>query len=161
MARDFENAINLDQLDDGDIEELIRERLDEDADFNVDTVDVEVRDGHVTVEGRVGTDGERQHVDQVLSFLGATDFDNNVVVDPNARAQRADAADDARAEDVAANAALGESGKTTTDTAEHLQPDDAGEMYGTRDPQTAIQEGKTYTPPEGPTQTGIEGGERH
>lgn len=161
MAKDFENAINLDQMDDDDIGELIRERLDEDADFNVDTVDVEVRDGHVTVEGRVGTEGERQHVEQVLSFLGATDFDNNVVVDANARAQRAEGADDALAEDDAATAAVGERGKSTSDTAEHLQPDDEGELYGTRDPKKAIEEGKSYTPPEGPTQQGIAGDEQH
>jgi hypothetical protein len=161
MTGDFEDTINLDQMDDDDIGELIRQKLDEDADFNVDTVDVVVREGQVTVEGRVGTDGERQHVDQVLQGLGATDFENNVVVDSNTRAQRADAADDAQVEDAAALSDLGESGKTTTDTAQHLQPDDAGDMYGTRSPQKAIEEGKSYTPPEGPTQQGIGGGEQH
>lgn len=161
MAKDFEGAINLDQMDDDDVGELVRQHLDEDPDFNVDTVAVRVRDGHVTVEGRVGTEGERQHVEQVLDLLGATDFDNNVVVDENTRAQRAEGADEALAEDAAATAALGESGKTTSDSADHLQPDDSGELYGTRSPKKAIEEGKSYTPPEGPTQEGIRGDEVH
>ncbi|MFW5951111.1 MAG: hypothetical protein ACOC3J_00505 [Gemmatimonadota bacterium] len=161
MADDFEGTINLDQMDDDDIGELVRQRLDEDAGFNVDTVEVEVRRGLVKVEGRVGTEGERQHVEQVLTALGATDYENNVVVDENTRAQRADAADDALVEDQAAPAPLGESGTATSDTAEHLQRNEAEELYGTRDPKKAIEEGKSYTPPEGPTQEGIGGDEQH
>ena len=161
MAKDYENAINLDQMDDDDIGELIRQRLDEDADFDVDTVDVEVSEGHIRVEGRVGTEGERQHVGQVLGALGATGFENNVVIDENTRAQRSEDPAEAQAEDAAATAAIGESGKTTSDMAEHLQPDGADELYGTQDPRKAIEEGKSYSPPEGPTQEGIEGGERH
>lgn len=161
MAHDYEDAINLDQMDDDDVGELVRQRLDEDADFNVDTVAVEVRDGRVVVEGRVGTEGERQHVDQVLSALGAADFDNNVVVDENTRASRADAADDSAAENAGTTSALGEGADVTSDTAQHLQRDDQGDMYGTRDPGKATQDGQTYTPPEGPTQEGIEGDELH
>lgn len=161
MSRDFEGSINIDQMDDDDVRTLIRQRLDDDADFDVNAVDVAVGGGQVTVEGRVGTDGERQHVGQVLTNLGITDFENNVVVDSNARAQRADAADDAHVEDEAAQAALGESGTSTSDTAEHLQPDDASEMYGTGSLKEAIEEGKSYTPPEGPTQQGLGGGEQH
>lgn len=161
MASDFEDSINIDQMDDDDVGELIRQRLDEDPDFDVDAVEVTVRDGRVIVEGRVGTDGERQHVEQVVSQLAASDYENNVIVDSNARAQRADAADDAHAEDQESRAALGESGKTTSDTAEHLEQDDAGEMYGTRSMKEAIEEGKSYSPPEGPTQQGIGGGEQH
>jgi hypothetical protein len=161
MANDYEDAINLDQMDDDDVGELIRQHLDDDNDFNVDTVDIDVHDGRVVVEGRVGSEGERQHVDQVLSALGAVDFANNVVVDENTRAQRPAAADEAAAENARTTSALGESGDVTSDTATHLQPDDRGEMYGTRDPGKAIEEGKSYTPPEGPTQEGIEGDELH
>jgi hypothetical protein len=34
-------------------------------------------------------------------------------------------------------------------------------MYGPVTRAKAIEEGKSYTPPEGPTQEGIEGDERH
>lgn len=161
MADDFENALNLDQLEDDDIRGLVRQRLDEDADFNVDSVEVAVSGGHVTVTGRVGTEGERQHVEQVLTALGVVNFDNDVVVDELTRAQRAEPADDARAEDAEAQAALGESGKSTSDTAEHLQPDERGDLHGTQDPQKAIQEGQAYTPPDSPPQEGVRGDERH
>lgn len=161
MAQDYENAINLDQMDDEEIEGLVRQQLDEDTDFDVATVDVHARGGRVRVEGRVGTEGERQRVEQVLTALGANDFDNDVVVDPNTRAERSEAADDAIAEDAAATGPTGDSAGTTTDTAEHLQPDDGSELYGTNDPQKATEEGKPYTPPEGPTQEGIRSDERH
>ena len=94
-------------------------------------------------------------------LFGAEDYENNVVVDENTRAQRADAADTARIEDAAATASLGESGKATADTAEHLQPDDAGELYGTKDMKKAIEEGKAYTPPDSPVQEGVRGDEQH
>jgi hypothetical protein len=161
MAKDYENTLNLDQMDDADIRELVRQRLDEVAGFDVDAVEVDVQDGGITVEGRVGTEAERQQVTRVLTALGATEPRNNVVVDEVARPQRAEAADDARAEAADATPALGESGTATTDTAEHLQDDRSGEQYGTRDPRKAVEEGKPYTPPEGPTQQGIEGDERH
>jgi hypothetical protein len=161
MARDYENAINLDQLEDGDIRELVRQHLEEDDDFDADSVDIDVSDGRVTVEGRVGTEAERQHVEQVLTALGASRYSNDVVVDETYRAQRSEAADEARAEDAAAAAPMGEAGERTTDTAQHLQDDEAGDLYGTRDMQKAIQEGQTYVPPDGPTQEGIEGDERH
>lgn len=161
MPNDFENTMNLDQMEDEEIRGLVRQMLDEADEFNVDTVEIDVQEGHIAVAGRVGTEGERQYVDQVLSRLGAQDFQNDVVVDANARAQRADGADTARNEDAAATSSLGVSGQSTTDTAQHLQPDDAGELYGTRDMKKAIEEGKAYNPPDGPVQEGIRGDENH
>jgi hypothetical protein len=161
MAHDFEDAINLDHLTDGDVRDLIRQQLDEAEAFDVDAVDIEVVDGRIRVEGRVGTDEERSHVEQVLSALGAVNYDNNVVVDPNARASRHEAADMARLEEASADDPLGDPGGSTSDTAEHLRPDARGEMHGTRDMQKAIEEGKSYNPPEGPLQEGIGEGERH
>ena len=159
MAEDFENAINLDQMTDEDIEAIVTQRLDEDEDFDVDAVEVHASNGHVTVEGRVGTEGERQHVEQILTSLGAEDYDNNVVVDEAARTQRSEAADIAHLEDEAAQSGLGESAKNTSDTADHLQRDDSAEQYGTKDMKKAIEQGQTYTPPDGPMQEGMEGGE--
>lgn len=164
MAKDFENTLSTDQLDDGDVRDLVRQRLDEDADFDADSVDIEVRDGRVRVEGRVGTEEERQHVEQVLTALGAEDYENNVVVDELARVEHSEAADVAALEDDAVDDELGERGRVTSDTAEHLHPDTAGEQFGTRDMKKAIEQGQSYSPPDGPMQEGIgsgEGGERH
>lgn len=164
MPKDFENTINTDQLDDDEIRELVRQRLNEAEDFEVDNVDVDVREGQIFVDGRVGTDEERQHVEQVLTAMGVQDYENNVVVDELVRAEHSEAADIASLEDAAVADELGERGKATTDTAEHLLPDTAGEQFGTRDMKKAIEQGQSYNAPDGPMQEGIEGGpqgERH
>lgn len=161
MPEDFENAINLDQLDDAEVRDLVRQRLNEAEDFDVDEVEVSVREGRVRVEGRVGTEEERQHVDQVLSGFGAEDFENNVIVDESRRAEHSDAADIAALEDAAIDDELGERGNVTSDMAEHLQPDTAGEQFGTHDMRKAIEQGQSYSPPEGPMQEGIGPGEQH
>lgn len=164
MAKDFENTINLDQMDDDDVRDLVRQRLEEADDFEADNVEVEVSDGQVRVEGRVGTEEERQHVEQVLTGLGANGYENNVVVDELARAERSEDPEMAVVEDEAVDDELGERGKLTSDTAEHLEPDTAGEQFGTHDMKKAIEQGQSYSPPDGPMQEGIgggRGGERH
>ncbi len=161
MTRDYEGAINLDQMTDEDVCDLVRQRLGEDEEFDADNVEVSMSGGRVVVDGRVGTEGERQYVDQTLSALGATDFDNNVVVDETRRAERSEAADIARMEDDANQAPLGESAKRTTDSADHRLDQDSDELYGTQDLKKAIEEGDTYVPPTGPVQEGIRGDENH
>ena len=158
---DYENALNLEQMTDPDIEELVRQELDEDDAFDADAVEVAAEDGRVTVSGRVGTEAERQRVDQILTALGATEFRNDVVVDEATRVQRAAAADSAHVEDAAADAQIGEAGKATTDTAEHLHEDRSDDLHGTKDMKKAIQEGKSYSPPDRPVQEGVEGDEQH
>lgn len=161
MARDFEDAVNLEQMTDADIRDLVEQRLQEEQTFDVEAVDIEVSDGRVRVEGRVGTEQERQRVEQVLTALGADRFANNVVVDSNARSQRSDAADIARLEDAAATDSLGERAKSTTDSAEHLLDDAASDQHGTRDMKKAIEGGRSYSPPDGPVQEGTGEGELH
>jgi BON domain len=164
MPKDFENAINTDQLDDDEVRDLVRQQLEEADDFDADDVEISVREGRVLIEGRVGTDEERQHVEQVLTALGVNDYQNDVVVDEAARAEYSEAADVARLEDAAVDDELGERGRTTSDTAEHLRQDTAGEQFGTRDLKKAVEQGQSYNPPDGPMQEGIEGGpqgERH
>jgi hypothetical protein len=161
MKRDFEDSINLDQLTDEDVRDLVRDRLDQADDFETDTLEIEVTDGRVRVEGRVGTEGERQYVEQVLTGLGVVEFENDVVVDRLTRQERSEAADMAALEDAAAASPLGDSGGATSDTAEHLLPDDLGDMNGTRDMGKAIEQGMSYEPPDTPFQEGIGEGERH
>lgn len=161
MSDDFENVINLDQLDDAEVRDLVRQRLHEADDFDVDEVEISVRKGRVRVEGRVGTEEERQHVEHVLSGFGAVDFENNVMVDESRRPEQSEAADVAALEDAAVDDELGERGHVTSDEAEHLQPDTAGEQFGTRDMKKAIEQGQSYTPPDGPMQEGVGPGEQH
>lgn len=161
MAGDYEDSINLDQMTDEDVRDLVVQRLDEMDEFDADGVDVEVADGRIRVEGRVGTEGERQFVEQILSTLGAEAYDNNVVVDANARASRPEAADVARLEDAATESPLGDSATRSSDTAEHFQDDTDSEVYGTRDMKKAIEDGQSYNPPTGPMQEGVGEEESH
>jgi hypothetical protein len=161
MAGDYEDGINLDQMTDDDVRELVVQRLDEMDEFDADDVEVEVAGGTVRIEGRVGTDGERQFVEQTLTALGVQDYQNNVMVDRNVRATRNEAADVARLEDAAADSAMGESADDTSDTAAHLQDDPESEQWGTRDVKKAIEDGQSYNPPTGPMSEGIGEGERH
>lgn len=158
---DYENALNLKQMTDEDVAELVRQELDEDDAFAPDAVTITVEDGAVSVEGRVGTEAERQRVDQVLAGLGATGFSNRVVVDEATRARRDEAPDEAHVEDQEARTQIGESGKATADTAEHLQDDRSARLYGTKNMKKAIQEGTPYTPPDRPVQEGVESDEEH
>ena len=158
---DFENSLNLEQMTDADIEALVRQELEDDDAFDADAVEIEVDGGQITVSGRIGTESERQRVGQVLSGLGATGFQNDVVVDEAARDRRHQAADQAHVEDQEARAQIGESGKATTDTAEHLHEDRSERLYGTKDRKKAIEEGTPYTPPDKPVQEGIQGDEQH
>ena len=158
---DFENALNLEQMTDDDVAELVRQELDEDDAFDPDAVAITVEQGAITVEGRVGTEAERQRVDQILAGLGAAAFRNEVVVDEAARARRDEAADEAHVEDRESRAQIGEPGKATADTAEHLHDDRSDRLYGTKDVKTAIEEGTPYTPPDRPVQEGVESDEAH
>ena len=158
---DSEQALNLEQMTNRDVEELVRQQLDEDDSFNADNVNVKADGGRITVSGRVGTEAERQRVDQTLSALGATDFENEVLVDEATRARRAEAADEAHVEDAGARAQMGEAGTATTDTAEHLREAPSDDLYGTKDMKKAIEEGTPYTPPDRPVQEGVEGDEHH
>ena len=103
----------------------------------------------------------RQRVEQVLTVLGAQDYENDVVVDRNARAQRSEDPDLARLEEAAADDRLGDPGAATSDTADHLRDDVRGDQYGTRDVQKAIERGQAYEPPDGPVQEGAGDVERH
>ncbi len=158
---DFENTFNLDQMTDGDVEALVRQELTEDDAFDADAVSIKVDQGTVTVTGRVGTEAERQRIDQVLTALGTGDYQNDVVVDESTRAHRDAAADEAHVEDQEATAQTGEAGKATTDTAEHLHRDRSDRLYGTKDVKESIKEGVPYTPPDKPVQEGIESDEDH
>lgn len=162
MRRDFENLYDLDDLDDDELKTLIQQKLEEEVELDVNAVEIEVSGGVVTLSGRVGTEEELQQLDQILDdALGVATLVNDVVVDELARAERAEAADDANAEDAAVEDELGESGKGAEPSAEHLTEDPEGELYGTGDMQRAIERGESYNPPDRPPQMGTRSNENH
>jgi osmotically-inducible protein OsmY len=73
-------------LEDDELQQLITERLDEDASFwtgtgrNRTAISVEVSDGHVTLTGVVRNAVDRRRADLLARSLGASGVDNRLEV---------------------------------------------------------------------------------
>jgi hypothetical protein len=159
MARDYEDLQNLDQLDDREIRDLVRERLAAHNGLDIDDILVEVKDGAITLSGRVGTEGERRIADHILTdVLGVEEFTNDLVVDTLRRAESPMDIDEHLAEeDRSAGLLLGDRAVPLSPEAEHLAADDASDLAGTTDVQNAIESAASWNPPESPTPEGLSG----
>ena len=163
MAQDYEGIHDIESMDDGEIRELVEQELSETPDIDPDDVTVRVTEGRVTLEGRVGTEAELQAAEHVVTdLLGIKDVRNNLVVDELRRGEQSEAADFA-AGDRSGRADAGSTapGDRTSDTAEHLMNNTAGEQFGTSDVSEAISEGLSYNPPDNPVQEGSWSRENH
>jgi hypothetical protein len=162
MADDYENLYDIENMDDGDLRDLVYQEFREVPEIDPDLVDVVVEGGAVRVSGRVGTELELQQVEHVLTdVLGIREVHNDLVVDELVRASSPEAADEAAVQDAGSDPLLGGGARRTEDSAKHLVSDPTAEMYGTRDPQEAIQNGTTYEPPDRPIQEGTWSRENH
>ena len=159
MARDYEDIQNLDQLDDREIRDLVRERLAEHNGLDIDDILVRVENGAIILTGRVGTEGERRIADHILTdVLGVREFANDLVVDPIRRAESPLDIDDHLAEEERASGLLlGDRPAPLSPEAEHLADVDATDLAGTTDVQNAIESAMSWNPPESPTQEGLSG----
>lgn len=160
MAReDFTDAYNPEDMTDDDLYDTVVQLFREHPNLDADWIDVEVKDGVITLSGRVGTDGEIMVAESVLSdTLGVESYVNQLVVDSTHRADQPEAADDA-AGDV--DGPPTDPDRHQMDTAKHLAEDLESDAFGAEDMQTAIQEGKTYEPPNRNTPGGYGSNEKH
>jgi BON domain len=158
MAQDFENVFDLDDLSDEELRTLVREQLAQDDALDVDGILVHAKDGYVTLSGRVGTEGEKQIADHVLSdVIGLENFANDLIVDPVRRDEEPEAADEA----VARAAARGEDPllggsdlSDTDDEARRATDNDEASLFGTRDIESVMENGVPWIPPDEPTPEG-------
>ncbi len=159
MARDFEDINDLDDLNDGELRELVRAYLRAHTGVDPDDISVRVADGTVTLEGRVGTDGERRVAEHVLTdVVGLAAVRNNLVVDPIRRAESPAAIDHHLVEDERTEGlALGDRPVGLSPEAEHLEEDLDARLFGTSDIGKSIADGTAWIPPESPTQEGLDG----
>ncbi len=162
MANDFGDTRSLEELTDGELRQLIHDRL-RSNDALIDETDIEIHvvAGAVTLTGRVGTEGDLQRIEQVITDeIGVIDVTNNIGIDENLRGMQPMAADDAAMFDADVRATSGGADRTE-DSAEHLMDDRAAEQYGTRDVSEAIERGYSYEPPDSPTSEGTRSREQH
>ena len=159
MARDYEDIDNLDQLDDREIRDIVRERLAAHNGLDIDDILVRVENGAISLSGRVGTEGERRIAEHILTdVLGVQEFTNDLVVDPIRRAESPiDIDEHLVEEDRSAGLLLGDRAVPLSPEAEHLADEDATDLAGTTDVQNAIGSAASWNPPESPTQEGLSG----
>lgn len=157
MARDFENIDNYDDLTDDELRGLVREHLAANNMIDIDEILVTAKDGVVSLDGRVGTDGERLVAEHILTdIVGVREFHNNLFVDPIRRALSPEAIDEHLVEeDRVEGLLLGDRPVPINPEAESVQDDLDHELYGTSDVGHAIADGTAWIPPESPTQEGI------
>lgn len=154
---DFEDIDRIDELEDGELRRLVQERLAEHRGLDIDDITVSVASGTVVLEGRVGTVGEQEIADHILTdVVGAERFRNNLVVDPIRRAISPEAIDDHLVdEEEHEGLLLGDKEIPMTRESEHLAKDKPDELFGTTDVQLSIEDAAPWIPPERPTQEGV------
>ena len=161
MARDYEDFSSIDDLDDDELRQLVRDRLGEHPELDLDDISVVVDQGTVRLEGRVGTEAELRVADHVLTdVVGVVDYDNSLVVDATRRVETPLAIDDhLEAERQSAGSLFGEMPEQDEPTVVEARGDENLDqrMFGTTNYQDAVAHGVPYEPPESPTQEGIAG----
>ncbi|HYH83309.1 MAG TPA: BON domain-containing protein [Longimicrobium sp.] len=151
-------------MTDDEIYDLVVQNLGEYPELDMGWIEVAVRDGHVTLSGRVSSDAEIQIAEKALvDVLGLdeTRFTSELMVDELHRGEMPEAADDAVTAELETDDQLGSSASNQSDTAEHLVEDLDSAMYGTRDVGTAIEDGASYEPPDRPVADGYRNSENH
>jgi hypothetical protein len=164
MARDDFDDLFFDfsTMTDDEIYDVVMQQLNEYPNIDPGWMEVAVKDGFVTLSGRVGTDGEKQVAEKIIvEVLGVENFSNELVVSELVRGDVPEAADDAAAYEDEFDDGLGGGVPNQEDTASHLVENLEGETYGTHDMQEAIEEGIAYQPPEHPIADGYGSEENH
>ena len=157
---DFENLHNISDLTDRELRDVVRSHLRAHNGLDADYITVNVEDGVVTLEGRVGTDVERRVAERVLTdVLGIQHVENSLVVQAIHRAESPMDIDDHLVdEERTEGLLLGDRAVPLSPEAEHLEEDLDARLGGTTDVGKAIEEGTAWVPPEAPTPEGMDGG---
>src|ERR671916_3136266 len=163
MERDFENIHDIDNLNEDELGQLVRNHLAAHNALDPDYIDVRIEDGAVVLGGRVGTEGERRIAEHVVTdVLGITTVRNEILIDPIRRAESPEAVDDHLVEEERTEGLLlGDKPGPFNDEAEPIDGRDPHSVdkdaFGTTDVQDAIAGGTPWIPPESPTPEGLSG----
>lgn len=163
MARQHGGDLyDFSSMTDDEVRSVVVEHLRESPSVDADWIDVRVRNGYVTLSGRVGTDAEVQIAEELVhDVLGIGDYQNDLVVDELHRATLSEAADEANSQADELDEGTREVRDQQSDTADHLVVDLESETFGTHDMDAAIRDGTTYMPPDSPRAEGYDSRENH
>ena len=149
-------------LSDDELYDVVMQELREHPEVDAGWIEVGVKDGHVTLAGRVGTDSEVSVAEQVVTeILGITAFTNELIVDELHRGETPEGADDAVMQDMEVDSQYGETNENQSDTAAHLVEDLDAQTYGTHSVTDAVNDGAAYSPPDRPMGEGYGSRESH
>lgn len=156
---DFENLHDISDLNDRELRDVVRSHLRAHNGLDADYITVQVSQGEVTLEGRVGTDNERRVAERVITdVLGIERVNNSLVVQAMHRAESPMDIDDHLVEEERTEGLLlGDRAVPLSPEAEHLEEDLDARLGGTTDMHKAIEEGTSWIPPEAPTPEGEDG----
>jgi hypothetical protein len=159
MADDYDNTDEIANLSDDELRLLVRTELKANKAIDADDITIHVREGRVTIAGRVGTEEELRVADHILTdLIGLEDVNNELVVDEIRRAESPEAIDEHLAdEEVHAGVLLGDVLVPLDPEAEHIVDDRNLNPAGTHEVGEAIEQAEPWIPPEGPTPEGIGG----
>jgi hypothetical protein len=156
MARDYEDVHDLDDLNDGELRDLVRQQLAANKTLDIDDLTITVENGTVVLAGRVGTDQERRVAEHIVTdVLGVTAYRNDIFIDPIRRAASPEAIDEHIVDESEHEGLLlGDRAVPLSPEAEHRVENLDDQLFGTTDVQHAIQDGTSWIPPESPTPEG-------
>ena len=159
MPGDFENLHDIEDLDDRELRDVVRSHLRAHNGLDADYITVQVNEGRVTLEGRVGTDSERRVAERLVTdVIGIAHVTNDLVVQAIHRGETPiDVEEHLAEEERQEGLLLGDRPVSLDPEAETVEEDLEARMYGTTDVSKAISEGTAWIPPESPTQEGLEG----
>jgi hypothetical protein len=159
VERDYENIEDREDLTDGELRALVRDRFDEQLALDPNDVEISARGGVVRLAGRVGTEEELRIAERVVTDLvGVKNVRNELVVDPIRRAESPEAIDEHLVdEEIHEGLLLGDRPRPDDPEAEHLHEDLRSELFGTTDVQQSIEGAIPWNPPDGPTPEGVSG----
>src|SRR5438105_10055999 len=154
MRGDFENIHDVNSLDDRELRDVVRSHLRAHHGIDADYITINVHEGSIVLEGRVGTDYERRVAEHVLTdVLGLENVRNDLVVQAIHRAETPTDIDDHLVEEEQEEGLLlGDRPVARTVESEHLTENLDTRLWGTTDVGKAIADGTAWIPPESPTQ---------
>ncbi len=159
MPHDYEDIFDIEDLDDDELRQLVRETLRDNRSIDPQDISIHVKDGLVVLAGRVGTDEELRVAERLVSDrIGVDRVQNQLVVDPLRRAESPEAIDESLVDDKAHEGLLlGEHDDGEDYETRHLTLDQDAELYGTVDRMQSMEEGVPWIPPESQTPEGSRG----